>query len=400
MKFNILLAGPLHRGYCLDMSSSKQIWIFAGETSGDLYGAHLASEIQRTAPGVRIRGMGGCEMRKAGVEIMVDSTELGIVGVVEVLKHLFFFVRLFLRLRKKAIEDRPDAVVLIDYPGFNIRFARAMRKAGIPVIWYVSPQVWAWAKWRIPKLARDCSKMLVIFPFETEVYSGTGLETYFVGHPLTEIMEGVGNDIARDGKMVLLLPGSRENEIDRLMDPMLETVSLLAQRNPELKFRIAAARPAIEKLIEEKLESFRMKNPGTPDIPIVCGETSLMLFKAAAGIAASGTVTVEAAIAGLPLVVIYKMNHISYLLGRIFVKIPFFTMVNIINGRESFREFLQGDVKPAKLADALLEILPGGARRSEVEEDMDGLKRKLSVENNSGCVRAAKIIIETINAEK
>ena len=155
---------------------AEKIWIIAGEASGDLYGAELAKELMAARPGITVSGMGGAAMKAAGVRIIVDSTELGIVGIVEVFKKIPFFIGLLKRLSKQAVEERPDAVVLIDYPGFNIRFAERLHNSGIPVVYYISPQVWAWKKGRIPKIARNVNRMLCIFPFEPKVYDGTGLD--------------------------------------------------------------------------------------------------------------------------------------------------------------------------------------------------------------------------------
>ena len=226
-----------------EQNKDTLIWIMAGESSGDLYGARIASELRRISPGVRIAGMGGVEMRKAGVDILVDSSELGVVGLIEVLGNLFTFIRILLFFTREAARQRPDAVVMVDYPGFNIRFAKRLWKLGIPVIWYISPQVWVWRKSNIPKLAKYCRKLLVIFPFEPEVWKGSGLDTEFAGHPLVEIVrERTDPSIRRDPERILLLPGSRKSETSRLMEPFLETALLLQQRHPNLKFAISAPR--------------------------------------------------------------------------------------------------------------------------------------------------------------
>ena len=169
-------------------SEEKKVWIIAGEESGDLYGARLAQELQKLETDLRLKGMGGREMRAAGVEIIVDSTELGVVGLVEVLKGIGTFFRIFRYLVNQAKEDRPDGIILIDYPGFNLRFAKKMKRLGIKLVYYISPQVWAWKANRIPVIASMVEKMMVIFPFEKEIYRKEGLPTVFVGHPLVEIM--------------------------------------------------------------------------------------------------------------------------------------------------------------------------------------------------------------------
>ena len=379
----------------------KKIWIFAGEASGDAYGAHLAKSLrereQRAGNDIEIAGMGSDKMRDAGVDILVDSSELGVMGIVEVLKILVVIIKVFYFLRNKALEERPDAVVLIDYPGFNLRFAKEMHKHGIPVIWYVSPQVWSWHKSRIHKLAKYCEKMLVIFPFETEVYSRVQLETEFVGHPLVDIMkERLYPVVARDPNTVVLLPGSRSMEISRLLNPMLHTVLEMHKRHPMLKFVISAPREKSLKHCEEIYHKFKEKHPELPEIELSCGKTSYWQQKAGTGLAASGTVTVECAIAGLPLVVAYKLNLITILIAAVLVKLyrGFFTMVNVIANKEVFEEFLQYDVTAENLSNALERILPNGKRRQEVEEEMQRVIRSLSEAKITASDHAAKACIE------
>lgn len=348
----------------------KTVWIFAGESSGDLYGARLARELHRQDPDVCLRGMGSHAMREAGVELLVDSSELGVVGLVEVFRHLPTFLGIFNGLVRRAETERPDAVVLIDYPGFNLRFARQMKKRGIPVVYYISPQVWAWGRRRIPEIARDVRRMMVIFPFESDVYSGTGLDVRFVGHPLLEILaEKKDPALVRDPQRVLLLPGSRNSEIDRLLTPVARTAAWLKARHPELLFTLAAPNHRVADRCRDRLTALG-PDIAAAGIEIVVGETQRRMQKAAVGLAASGTVTMEAAILGLPLVVVYRVNPLTYWLGRLLVKLRWFTIVNLVAGREVFEEFLQGDVNPAVLGPALERILPGGVRRADVETGM------------------------------
>ena len=281
----------------------KKIWIIAGESSGDMYGAALAAELRALAAAngetVEFSGMGGAAMIKAGIPVKVDSTELGVIGVFEVLKSIFTFIRIFFQLVNAAKKERPDAVVLIDYPGFNIRFAKKMHKLGIPVYWYISPQVWVWNKKRLPVLAKVCTKMLVIFPFEVEVYSGVPLETKFVGHPLVDVISKRKDPaITRDDNTLLLLPGSRKNEIERLLVPMLETVCVLHGKHPQLNFQLSTPREKIAALCRQKIAAFRKKHPDLPEVAVSVGDTGYWQQRAGTGLAASGTVTVECALAG------------------------------------------------------------------------------------------------------
>ncbi len=379
----------------------KEIWIIAGEASGDLYGARIAAELKRRRPDVVVCGMGGVEMRKAGVELLVDSSELGVIGLVEVLENIFKFIRILLYLIREAGKRRPLEVILIDYPGFNIRFAKAMWKAGIPVVWYISPQVWVWRRGNIRKLAKYCRKLMVIFPFEPEVYEGSGLDVEFVGHPLVDIVQGRADaTIERDPNTVLLLPGSRRKEIEFLLEPFLKTAAILKSRHPGLQFVVASPRERILQMVRQGLETFIRKHPDypLPKIELTRGKTAFWMQRCTAGLAASGTVTVECAIAGIPLVVAYKLNKLTFLLARLIIgKLfrGFFTMPNIILNRCVFEEFLQHQVVPEDLADAVDRILPGGERRGQVERDMREMVDQLSG-GASGAI--AKAAVSALNA--
>lgn len=384
-------------------SHPPKIWIIAGESSGDLYGAKLTADLKRLNPEVEVSGMGGVKMRKAGVDLLVDSTELGVVGIVEVLGMIFKFIRIMLYLLRQAELRRPDAVVLIDYPGFNIRLAKRLKKLGIPVIWYISPQVWVWRKSNIPKLAHYCTGMMVIFPFEVDVYRGSGLDVKFVGHPLVEVVQERRNSaLQRDPARILLLPGSRRNETKRLLYPMLRAAALLKKRHGDLRFVISAPREKVAQDIRRDLEEFLRKDPAAadlPEIPVVSGKTPEFMQTCIAGFAASGTVTVECAIAGLPLVVAYRLNLFTFLLAGIIIRKLFrnsFTMPNIILNRKLFEEFLQYRATPEALADAMERILPGGSRRAEVEAGMAEMTRELSAGITTAGENAARYVLDVI----
>ncbi|MBQ4335666.1 MAG: lipid-A-disaccharide synthase [Lentisphaeria bacterium] len=380
------------------MNKPRQYWILAGEASGDMYGARLARELQDIAAKentpITLAGMGGPAMGNvAGFDRKVDSTELGVMGIIEVLKLLFTFIGIYFKLVKAALKARPDAVILIDYPGFNLMFALAMYLFKIPVIWYVCPHLWVWGKWRLPVLARICTKMLVIFPFEEEVFAPTPLQAEFVGHPLMDLMaEKMDPSIKRDPNCVLLLPGSRTMEITRLLPTMLETVRQLSKKHPELYYVLSTPREKILQLCTEFYEDARRKDPDFPEIKLVTGQTTRYQQEAGTGLAASGTVTVESAIAGLPLVVVYKLGALSILLASMLVTLyrGVFTMVNIILNRKLFPEFLQEQVTPENLVPAMEEILPNGPRRTEVEDGMREMTRLLAPKSASAIRQAAE----------
>ena len=355
----------------------------AGEASGDLYGARLARELRAAAPpGVRLNlsGMGGREMRAAGMDCRVDSTELGVMGLFEVFRLIGTFIRIFRFFVRQARMERPDAVVTIDYPGFNIRLAKKLRRMGIPVVWYISPHVWVWGKRRIPKLAEYCRKMLLIFPFETQVYAGTGLETEFVGHPLLGIVdERRDPEVKRDDHTLVLLPGSRKMEIERLWPTFLLTARAYAERHPGTAVVAAVPREKVAVRCREILETMRRKID-LPHVDIRVGETGYWQQRGSLALAASGTVTVESALAGLPLVVAYRMNFFTILLAGMLVKLyrGFFTMANIIADKVVYEEFLQFHVRVSELLPALERIAPGGERRDEVERGMAEVRRLLT----------------------
>jgi len=375
------------------MAQTRDIWIMAGEASGDLYGARLATELKKLDPNLRLKGMGLQGMRDAGVETIIDATDLGIVGLVEVLKHLPMFLGIFRRLVAQAAEERPACVVLIDYPGFNLRFARKMHRLGIPVVYYISPQVWAWGKRRIPKIAEWCTKVLAIFPFEPAVYDGTGLDVEFVGHPLVSILEEKKDPtLKRDPDLIMLLPGSRGNEIAKLLPPIAETAAWLHSRRPSLRFSLPVPSPRIRMLVDENLTDLRQKNAAIPEIEIVEGDPSVWFQTADAGLAASGTVTMQAAIYGLPLVSVYKVSPLTFALASRLVKLDYFTMVNLVAGKRVFEEFLQGDVKADMLGPAVEAILQGGRRREDVLRGIEDCIKALGSGRNS-CQQAAQAVL-------
>ena len=374
----------------------KKIWIISGEESGDIYGANLARELRAIAAAkgeeLKLSGMGGKRMIAAGVDVMVDATELGVIGLFEISMLIFTFIRIYFQLVRAAKRERPDAVVLIDYPGMNLCLAKALHKIGIPVVWYVSPQIWVWNKRRKPVLARVCTRMLVIFPFEVEVYADTALKTEFVGHPLIDIVkERTDPGIQRDKDTVLLLPGSRKMEIDRLLPSMLASITELKARHPELKFHLSAPREKIAALCRRTIEKFRRQHPDAAEVELSVGDTGYWLQRSICGIAASGTVTVESAIAGLPLVAGYRLHSFTLLLAAGLVKLyrGFFVMPNIIAGREIFQEFLQWRFAPKNLVPAVEAILPGGSRRAEVEAGMDEVRHALSARSGNAAHQAA-----------
>lgn len=381
----------------------QTIWIMTGESSGDFYGAEIAKAIFKQRPGTIICGMGSHHMRDAGVDLFVDSSELGVMGFIEVFALLGTFVRLYFDCIRRAKEERPDIVLMIDYPGFNMRLGKQLAKLGIPVVWYISPQVWAWRKSNIPKFAAFCKRMMVIFPFEPDVWKNSGLDVIFTGHPLIEIVkQRTDSTLQRDPNRLLILPGSRHGETSRLLVPFLQTALILHRRHPALKFAIATPREKVFNDVQAIVAEFRKNHPELNELTleISCHDTARQQQLCIAGLAASGTVTVESAIADLPLVSAYRLNPVTFVLAVILIRKLFrnaFTMVNIILNRKTFEEFLQMQVRPQALANAVDRILPGGSRREEVMRDMAELRRELTCGSESATVNAANALLEVLD---
>ncbi len=372
---------------------SKRIWIMAGEASGDLYGAELARALKAQAPDCVLSGMGASRMREAGVSTFIDSTELGIIGIWEALKHVPFFWRLLKQVASRAAAERPETVVLIDYPGFHLQVAKRLHALGIRVVWYVSPQVWAWRGGRIWKLAKCCDRMLCIFPFEPKCYAPTTLKAEFVGHPLLGLLEPFRQrGIARREDTVLLLPGSRRQEIARLLPDFLRAACRIHSGRPGLRYEIALPRPAMLDYAQAVARETKLP-ADAPEFVWSCGETREKMCAATAAIAASGTVTVEAALLGLPVVVAYKLNWFSWQVARLLIQINTITIANLVCERTVYEERLQCGCTPTALAESLEAILPGGVRRAECLEGIAEFRRRLGAAGDVSR-NVARIVLE------
>mgnify|MGYP001947603864 CR=1 FL=1 len=344
------------------------ILLSAGEPSGDLHGGALARALRERWPGARLFGLGGPRMAEAGVELLADLEQLAVMGFVEVLRHLPFHVQLFRRLKQEFHERRPDLVLPIDYPGFNLRLAKEATRAGIPVLYYIAPQVWAWHRSRVRLLAEYTDRVAVVLPFEEAIFREAGVRAEFVGHPLLdlpvpavtreEFCEGLGLDAERP--ILALMPGSRSQEVSRHLELFVETAKLVQARRPEVQPVIAAS-PAVP------AEAYSgVPFPRTRD-------SRALLRHARAGLVKSGTGTLEAALAGMPLVIVYRTHPVTYWLARRLVRVDSIGLVNLVAGERVAPEFIQGDAKPPALAEALVPLL---AKESEARQKaLDGLAR-------------------------
>ncbi|MBW2242673.1 MAG: lipid-A-disaccharide synthase [Deltaproteobacteria bacterium] len=351
----------------------SKVFVSAGDASGEQHAAALVETLRRRRPELHFIGLGGPEMEKAGVEIVVHQHEIAVGGLVEVLGDVGRIVSAWRRLRK-ILKARPDLVVLVDAPDFNIPLARTASKAGIPVLYYVSPQVWAWRTGRIQKIARRVDHMAVIFPFEVEVYSGTGLPVTFVGHPVVDrlrpFLEGRDAESCRsalglegEAPCVALLPGSRRNEVRDTLPLQLDVVKAVHARDPRVRFAIGVAPSIPRETIDDRVREAAL--PSLIDLRVFEGRTREVIRAADVALSKPGTVTVEIAVLGTPAVVAARAHPLTAFLMRRLVKVPSFTMPNLIAGETVIPEFLQEEAQPGPIAEALLARIAGPERDAQ-----------------------------------
>lgn len=358
-----------------------QILLSAGEASGDYYGAQLIESLHQLAPGTRFFGMGGDKMRAAGCDLLVNASEVAVVGLVEVLTHLPAIRGKFKKLVAEARKRRPQAAVVIDFPDFNLRLARELHQLNIPVFYFISPQVWAWRSGRVKQIHRYVQKMIVIFPFEQEFYRRHGVEVCYVGHPLAyapepaisreEFAQRYGLDVAK--QWIALLPGSRKKEVRMNLPAMLQAAKALGVRY-EYVLPVAST-----------LEGGWLRGQfRSAEVEIKLSVNSRLTLKhSRAAVVASGTATVEAALAGTPFVVVYRLAPLTWLLGRRLVKLDTFAMANLIAGRRIVTELIQRDFAAANLVRELQAILSEGPRRTQMISDLKEVRERLR-ESNAG----------------
>ena len=362
-----------------------KIMISAGEASGDVHAAALTKEILKIDPTAQVYGMGGDGLRAAGGEVLFDIKDHGVMGLVEIILKLPSFFRLRSDFAKVMDQRRPDCLVTIDYPGFNMRLAKVARDKGIPVIAFIAPSAWAWRKGRAKKVAKLVNKVAAIFPFEYEVYKEAGADTEFMGHPLVDIVKpnlSPAEAAVKAGKhegrpLVLLLPGSRLQEIQRLLPVMLEAAKIVLKANPEVEFTMPRAGTIPREMLEEEI-----KRAGV-HVNIVEGDNYDVMSVADVALAASGTVTLEAALCRLPSVIVYKTAPLTAFIVRRLLNIADIGLPNIVAGRHILPELLQEDATPENMAIAVLGLLEPEAH-AQALKDLDEVKIRLG---EKGAVR-------------
>lgn len=347
--------------------ADARLYFVSGEASGDTHGAEVIGALEQLRPGLAFAGVGGPEMHAAsGGEIRDWIAEAAVVGIWEVVKKYGYFKEQFDRVADEIAATRPDAVVLIDYPGFNLRLANEIRKRGIrtKIIYYISPQVWAWNRRRIPKMAKILDLMICIFPFEKALYEESGLRTEFAGHPMVDRLAPMRESVERDPLLVALLPGSREREVSKIFPILLGAAQKMREARPDLKFAAAAASPARAEMMRS------MMMPSDEFCEIGVGNAYDLMARAGCGAVASGTATLEAAFLGLPYCLVYKVSAATYLAAKALMKVDFLGMANILGGREVVREFLQSDATPGAIADELLRLTNSEESRASLAEEL------------------------------
>lgn len=322
----------------------RKLYIIAGEDSGDLHAANLLRELKKSLPNLEARGMGGDQLKEAGCELTAHISEGNFMGFAEVIRHLGTIRELFRRLKADASSWKPDAVVLVDYPGFNLRMAPFFKEMGIPVYYYISPQVWAWKKGRVKKIKRFVDRMFVILPFEKPFYEKEGLEVDYVGHPLLDAI-GEGKRVPQSPPVIAVLPGSRKQEISRMLPTMLSMVNEF----PEYRFIIAGA--------PSQPKTFYQQFIGNEQVELVMNQTYDLLSRSTAALVTSGTATLETGLFQVPQVVCYRASRISYEIGKRLVKIRFISLVNLIMDKEVVTELIQGDFSRSRLKEELSKLL-------------------------------------------
>ena len=346
----------------------RRIFLVAGELSGDNHGAGLMRALQEQDPQLEMGGLGGSQMREIAGGIEDWLADAAVLGIWEVLKKYGYFKNKLAETVTRVIAEHPDAVVLIDYPGFNLRLAKALREVGYAgrLIFYISPQVWAWKKGRVKTMAKLLDRMICIFPFEKELYEKSGLETDFAGHPLVDSLEKKRDvNIEREEDLVALLPGSREREIEALFAPMIGAAEVLRKSRPELRFATAAANESLERRMREMAAE-----GGLDDLEFSRAGVHDLMQRAGTGVVASGTATLEAAYFGLPYCLVYRVAWPTYALGRLLVQVDFLGIVNILSGREVVKELLQGDASVGGIAAELGRLLGDDAARRKLQDDL------------------------------
>lgn len=370
-----------------------RILISAGEASGDIHAAAVTAAIKKIDSSAEVFGMGGDALRNAGGEVLFDIKDHGVMGFVEVLKKLPDLFKLRDDFEKVMDERKPDCLITVDYPGFNMKLAKLAHDKGIPVVSYIAPSAWAWHKSRAKKVAKIVDKVACIFPFEYDVYKEAGAPVEFVGHPLVDIVkprmtkeEAMAFAGKEEGKkLILLMPGSRLMEIEKMLPTLLEAAKLIKKQLPEVSFVMPRAGTIPVSLLKEKIQASGL------EVKITEGNNYDLFSVADLALATSGTVTLEAALCGLGSVIVYKTNPVTYFIAKLVVNIPNIGLPNIVAAKSVLPELIQNDFTPAKVAQEALALLES-KRKAKMKEDLAYVKERLGKPGAVG--RVAELVLK------
>ena len=353
---------------------SRKIYIVAGEVSGDNHGSGLIRAIRSHDKSAQFSGVGGPSMEKISKSIRNWTDDSAVVGFWEVIKKYRFFKEVFDQVLDEIESIVPDTVVLVDYPGFNLRLAEAIKKRGIQtkIVYYISPQVWAWKRGRVTRMAKVIDLMLCLFPFEVSFYERSGLEAQFVGHPLSEALEKFRSDSKRDNELIALLPGSRDREVEKIFPLLLGAASEIKKIMPKMRFAASAANRACEEKMKDMVQS-----SGVP-CKVSVGKSHELMSVSCCGAVASGTATLEAAFLGLPYCLVYKVSAFTYYLAKGLIAVNFLGMANILAGRELVRELIQYDASPEKIASEILRLIGSKEERELLSRELKEITEPLA----------------------
>jgi lipid-A-disaccharide synthase len=376
-----------------DARPAPRIMLVAGEASGDLHGAELCRALKTAAPAARLFGMGGERMAAAGLEVLADIKETAVIGFSEVVRRLPLLRRTFARLVAAMGSERPHVLVVIDYPGFNLRLARAARAAGVPVVYFIPPQIWAWRPGRLETIRRRVSLVLAVFPFERALYGTAGVPVEFVGHPVLDALPAAPTRLAARQQLGLdehslvigLLPGSRHQEIERLLPVMRDAAARIARARPAARFVLGLASSVGRTAVDRHLA-------GGPPVDVVADRTYAVMRASDLLLATSGTATLEAALLGTPMVVCYRLSAVSERIAAVVVRVPWISLANIVLGRRVVPElYRRRDATAERLAAEALRLLDSPAALEAQRQAFQELQAELGAPGVGA--RAAKLVL-------
>ena len=377
----------------------KRVFLIAGEASGDFQGAHLVRSLKQLDPQLKFRGLGGPLMAQEGVELIYDLTKEAVLGLGDVLRKYFLFRSIFSKALKDIETYRPDGIILIDYPGFNLRLAKKIKKR-FPIIYYISPQIWAWGKHRIHTIRRTVDHMIVFFKFEAELYQKENVPVTWVGHPLVDLLKpsklrpelrAEWLPKSTESKLIALLPGSRETEVKRMLPEMLEVARTIYKRAPNVQFILSATNTLSAKLYESILANARPTFP----IQAVRNRSFDILSASDFAMVSSGTATLEAAIASVPFVIFYKTAWSTFFLGRRLIQIPYIGLVNVVAGRKVVPEFIQHEIHSETIAQEATYLLEHQDLREKMILNLKEVQAKLG--DSEAVTKAAQAVMNVLN---